>query len=67
MSDKAFEWSMTTLFILSMLWIVLGIVINVLGYLWLSIGWSVAIGLVVLIVGGGTLLHFWGKRYMANL
>ena len=66
MSDKTFEWSLTALFILCMLWIVLGIVLKVLGYLWLGIGWSIITGLLVLIVGGGALLYFWGKRYMAR-
>ena len=67
MSDKTFEWSLTALFILCMLWIVLGIVLKVLGYLWMGIGWSIITGLLVLIVGGGTLLYFWGKNYMSRI
>jgi hypothetical protein len=67
MSDKTFEWSLTALFILCMLWIVLGIVLKVLGYLWLGIFGSIVTGLIVLIVGGGTLLYFWGKGYMSRM
>lgn len=66
MNDKTFEWSLTALFVLCMLWIVLGIVLKVLGYQWLGIGWSIIIGLIVLIAGGGALLHFWGKNYMSR-
>ena len=67
MRDKTFEWSLTALFILCMLWIVSGIVLEVLGYLWLGIGWSIITGLLMLIVGGGALLYFWGKSYMSRI
>ena len=61
MSDKTFEWSLTSLTILAILWMVLG------GILWwMSIGWAIIIGLIVWIVGGGALLHYWGKKYMAR-
>ena len=60
MSDRTFETSLTGLTALVVLWIVLGII-----FLW---WWSwasvVLIGLVVEIVGGGFLLHYWGKSYM---
>jgi len=61
MSDKVFERSLTGLTALVVLWIILGIVFEIMG--WLLV---VLIGLVVEIVGGGFLLHYWGKRYMAK-
>jgi len=62
MSDKIFEWSLTALSIIALLWIVLGSIFGILG-----IAWVIIIGLVVWIVGGGTLLHFWGKKYMSRV
>ena len=61
MSDKNFEWSLTSLTILAILWMVLGSIFGVLG-----IGWVIITGLLVLIVGGGALLYFWGKDYMSR-
>ena len=61
MSDKVFERSLTGLTALVVLWIILGIVLGIMDWLWV-----VLIGLVVGIVGGGFLLHYWGKRYMAK-
>ena len=61
MSDKAFEWSLTSLSILAILWMALGSILGVLG-----IGWVIVSGLVVWIVGGGALLHYWGKDYMSR-
>ena len=61
MSDKTFEWSLITLTILALLWIVLGIVLRVLG-----VAPVIIIGLVVEIIGGGALLHYWGKNYMSR-
>jgi len=61
MSDKTFEWSLTSLTILAILWMVLGSIFGVLG-----IGWVIITGLLVLIVGGGALLYFWGKDYMSR-
>ena len=61
MSDKTFEWSLTALFILCILWMIAGSIFTTLG-----IVWSIVTGLLVLIVGGGTLLYFWGKSYMAR-
>ena len=61
MSDKTFERSLTTLSILVVLWIVLGSIFV------LNAVWAIIIGLLVLIVGGGILLHYWGKNYMSRL
>ncbi len=64
MKDKAFEWSLTSLSIIALLWMVLGgIFLN-----WiLGIGWVIIIGLIVWIVGGGALLYVWGKDYMSRI
>ena len=59
MNDKLFERSLTGLTVLVVLWIILGIVFEAMG--WLPV---VLIGLVVEIVGGGFLLQRWGKAYM---
>lgn len=61
MSDTVFERSLTGLTVLVVLWIILGIVLGIMDWLWI-----VLIGLVVGIVGGGFLLHYWGKSYMAK-
>ena len=61
MSDKTFEWSATGLTALVVLWIVLGIVFGIIGW-----GWVVVISLAVGIGGGGALLYYWGKSYMAR-
>ncbi|MCX6009691.1 MAG: hypothetical protein NTW48_06630 [Chloroflexi bacterium] len=62
MSDKTFERSLTALSIIALLLIVLGSIFGI-----LSIAWVIIIGLVVWIAGGGTLLHFWGKKYMSRV
>lgn len=59
MSDKIFERSLTRLTVLVLLWITLGIVFQVIGWVW-----AVLIGLLVGIVSGGLLPRFWGKSYM---
>jgi len=61
MTDKAFEASLTGLTAAVVLWVILGIVFGVLAW-----GWVVVVGLVVEIAGGGFLLHYWGKNYMAR-
>ena len=61
MSDKVFERNLTGLTALVVLWIILGIVLGIMDWLWV-----VLIGLVVGIVSGGFLLHYWGKSYMAK-
>jgi len=53
--------SLTALFILCILWMVLGSIFTVLG-----VFWSIVVGLVVLIIGSGLLLKFWGKSYMSR-
>ena len=62
MSDKTFELSLIALSLLALLWIVLGGIFGLLG-----ITWVIITGLVVWIIGGGTLLHFWGKNYMSRV
>ncbi|MBM4446067.1 MAG: hypothetical protein FJ023_01780 [Chloroflexi bacterium] len=62
MSDKVFEWGLTTLSILALLWMVLGSILGI-----LSIAWVIIIGLVIWIVGGGALLYFWDKNYMSQV
>jgi hypothetical protein len=59
LSDRLFELSLTGLTVLVVLWIGLGIWRGIMGW-----GWVVLIGIVVEIVGGGFLLHRWGKSYM---
>lgn len=59
MSDKAFERSLTGLTALVVLWIILGIVFQVMAW-----GGVVIIALLVEIVAGGYLLRRWGKTYM---
>ena len=61
MSDKVFERSLSGLMVLVLLWLILGIVFGAMGW-----GWVVIIGLLFGIVGGGLLLHYWGKNYMAR-
>ncbi len=62
MSDTTFERSLIVLSCLVLAWIVAGIVLNL-----LSIAWVIIIGLVVEIIGGGTLLYYyWGKSYMSR-
>ena len=61
MSDKTFEWSLTSVSIIAVLWMVLGSIFGI-----MSIALVVIIGLVVWIAGGGALLYYWGKDYMAR-
>lgn len=61
MSDKLFEWSLSSLSILAILWMVLGSIFGVMG-----ITAVIVLGLVVWIAGGGALLYYWGKDYMAR-
>ena len=61
MSDKTFEWSLTSVSILAVLWMILGSIFGI-----MSIALVVIIGLVVWIAGGGALLYYWGKDYMAR-
>ena len=61
MSDKTFEWSLTALSILVVLWMVLASI-----FIFSAI-WAIIIGLMVWIIGGGALLYYWGKSYMSRL
>ena len=61
MSDKTFEWSLTSVSILAVLWMVLGSIFGI-----MSIALVVIVGLVVWIAGGGALLYYWGKDYMTR-
>ena len=61
MSDKTFEISLSVFSAAVLLWLVLGIVFNVIAW-----GWVVLIAILVELVGGGTMLHYWGKTYMAR-
>jgi 5-bromo-4-chloroindolyl phosphate hydrolysis protein len=62
MNDKTFEWSLISLSIIALLWMVLGSIFGILG-----IAGVIIIGLVVWILGGGALLYFWGKNYMSRV
>jgi len=62
MSDEVFEWSSTALSIIVILWMLLGSIFGV-----LAVVWVIIIGLVFWIMGGGTLLYFWGKNYMSRV
>lgn len=72
MSDRIFEASVVTLFWLVAAWIIAGISMAVAGIRWANlelptlIFLTVIIGLVVLVLGGGALLYFWGKNYMSR-
>jgi hypothetical protein len=62
MNDRTFEWSLTALSVMAILWILLGAILNI-----LSLAWIIIIGLVVWITGGGALLYFWGRNYMSRV
>jgi fatty acid desaturase len=66
MSDKVFEVSLTTLAFMVLAFVVATIVLYIVGVPFLQIGWAIFLGLLVLILGGGTLLYFWGKNYMSR-
>ena len=58
MSDKIFEWSLSSLSMFAILWMVVGSILGVMG-----IAAVITIGLVLWIAGGGALLYHWSKRY----
>jgi hypothetical protein len=62
MTDKVFEWSLSVLSLIALLWILLGGISGILG-----LAWAIIIGLVFWIGGGGVLLYFWGKNYMSRM
>lgn len=61
MSDKTFESSLTAVVVVAVLWIVAGMVLGLLGT-----AWVVIIGIIIALAGGGVLLQYWGKDYMAR-
>ena len=69
MSDSTFQWSMIGVTVAVIAWLAISIAlrasgdVEVVGFP-IPIGWSVIIGIVVWLVGGGLLLRYWGKRYM---
>jgi hypothetical protein len=72
MSDRIFEASVVTLFWLVAALVITGISLAIAGIRWanlelpLLIFLTIIIGLLMLILGGGALLHFWGKNYMSR-
>jgi 5-bromo-4-chloroindolyl phosphate hydrolysis protein len=62
MRDGVFEWSLTALSIIAILWVLLGSIFEV-----LAVPWVIIIGLVLWVVSGGALLYFWGKNYMSRV
>ncbi len=72
MSDKTFEMSLSSLAVLVAVWIMAGITLASIGIhpahmdASLLIFLNLLTGLIVLIVGGGILLYFWGKDYMSR-
>ncbi len=62
MSEKIFERSLIALSIASIIWMLVGGILGILG-----LAWVIIIGLVVWIGGGGALLYFWGKNYMSRV
>lgn len=72
MSDRTFEAGVVVIFWLAIAWTIAGTAMAVAGIRWanlempLLIFITVIIGLAVLILGGGTLLYFWGKNYMSR-
>ncbi|UCH51460.1 MAG: hypothetical protein JSV54_01450 [Chloroflexota bacterium] len=62
MSDKTFELSLIALSLIALLWIMLGGIFGI-----LNITWVIITGLVIWIIGGGTLLYFWGRNYMSQI
>ena len=59
MSDKAFQWSLTTLTLLVFTWIIVGIVFSL-----LPIIVVIVIGIITEVAIGGCILKWWGKNYM---
>ena len=62
MSDNTFEFSLITLSLVALLWIVFGSIFGL-----LNITWIIIIGFIAWIIGGGILLYFWGKNYMSRV
>lgn len=64
MSDSAFERMLKTLSIVMALLIMVGIVVQI--WKGISIVPFIVVAVVLEIAGGGLLLYFWGKSYMAR-
>jgi hypothetical protein len=62
MGDKLFEWSLTALSIIAILWMLLGSIFGILG-----VAWVIIIGMLTWLIGGGALLYTWGKNYMSRV
>ena len=62
MRDKVFEWSISALSVCAVFWMIFGSIFNV-----MDIVWVVITGIVVWMVGSGTMLYFWGKNYMSRV
>jgi uncharacterized membrane protein len=61
MSDTQFQWSMISVSVLTLLWIITGIVFTI-----ISGAVVIITGLVVWLVVSGLLIHYWGKNYMSR-
>jgi hypothetical protein len=61
MRDKTFELSFLALIILVVLWMIMASI-----FIFSAI-WAIIIGLMVLVIGGGALIYYWGKSYMSRL
>jgi len=61
MNDLFFEWSLTALSIVVLMWMVLGSIFLINPTL------AILSGIIVWLLGGGVLLHYWGKNYMSRV
>lgn len=72
MTDSLFKFSLTLLFWIVLAAVLIAIVLGAMGMPWLYLALpalvllTIFIGLVVLTIGGSTLIYFWGKRYMSK-
>jgi len=72
MSDRTFEVSLSSLAVLALSMIAAGIVLAATGVRLVNVNMPLLIfltiltGLVVLLLGGGALLYYWGKNYMSR-
>jgi hypothetical protein len=67
MSDSIFRWSLTIFTGVTFVWILGCVAISILGLPSFDLVWEMLIALILLIIGGGTLLYFWGKSYMSRV
>ena len=59
MTDKTFEVSLSGVTVLVIAWMVVASIMGI-----LHPAWAVITGIILELLIGGTLLHFWGKSYM---